>query len=241
MSMTDEELIREIESQRGLMMAVATGGPRIETVNPEYLARRRRIQAELDTRGLVDPIPYWDLWAWYGKWSSGDLPTYQSRREYISGLYQPLLERVRAGGVPAAGRVFEEPTGWPRADRDLQEMRRLLEQAQTEPQFQAVGLFSREILITVAQMVFDPARHQTPDGVIPSATDAKRMLEAFITSELQGEPNEATRRHARAALDVANDLQHRRTATFRSAALCAEATTSVMNLIAIISGRRDPK
>ncbi len=239
--MTDEELIREIECQRGLMMAVATGGPRIETVNPEYLARRRRIQAELDTRGLVDPIPYWDLWAWYGKWSSGDLPTYQSRREYISGLCQPLLERIGAGAGPAAARVFEEPTGWPRADRDLQEMRRLLEQAQTEPQFQAVGLFSREILITVAQMVFDSARHHTPDGVIPSATDAKRMLEAFLTSELQGEPNEATRRHARAALDVANDLQHRRTATFRSAALCAEATTSVVNLIAIISGRRDPR
>jgi hypothetical protein len=35
-------------------------------------------------------------------------------------------------------------------------------------------------------------------------------------------------------------LQHKRTASFRDAALCSEATTSVVNLIAIIAGRRDP-
>jgi hypothetical protein len=57
--------------------------------------------------------------------------------------------------------------------------------------------------------------------------------------ELAGGINEAARRHAKATLDVANDLQHRRTATFRDAALCAEATTSVINLVAIISGRRN--
>ena len=38
---------------------------------------------------------------------------------------------------------------------------------------------------------------------------------------------------------LTNDLQHHRTATFRQAALCAEATASVVNLVAIISGRRD--
>jgi hypothetical protein len=38
--------------------------------------------------------------------------------------------------------------------------------------------------------------------------------------------------HAKAALDLANDLQHRRTAGFRDAALWAEATSAVVNLIA---------
>jgi hypothetical protein len=65
------------------------------------------------------------------------------------------------------------------------------------------------------------------------------MIEAYINKELAGSTNEASRRHAKAALDLANDLQHKRTAHFRQAALCAEATNSVMNLIAIISGRRD--
>ena len=66
------------------------------------------------------------------------------------------------------------------------------------------------------------------------------MLEAYLDKELAGGANKIARQHARAALDLANELQHRRTAIFRQAALCAEATASVVNLIAIVSGQRDP-
>lgn len=238
--MTDAELIHAIEAQRGLMVAVATGGPRIQSVNDEYIARREQIRAELRERGLQDPNPYPDLWAWYGKWSSGDLPSYQSRRVYLADLYNPLIERIRRGPPAQGAELFGEPTGWARVDRTLGEIRRLLEQAKTEEQFQAIGLYCREALISLAQHVYDPARHSTADGVKPTDTDAKRMLEAYLAVELGGGANEVARKHARAALDLANQLQHRRTADFRQAALCAEATAAVVNLVAIISGRRDP-
>jgi len=52
---------------------------------------------------------------------------------------------------------------------------------------------------------------------------------------------EAIRKHAKVSLTLANDLTHRRTAEFRDAAMCAEATNSVVNIIAIISGRRDKR
>lgn len=104
---------------------------------------------------------------------------------------------------------------------------------------QAIGHASREILITLAQEVYVAANHAPADGVKPSQTDAKRMLDGYISVELSGSSNEALRRHAKAAVDVANDLQHRRTATFREAALCAEATTSVVNIVATIAGRRN--
>ena len=65
------------------------------------------------------------------------------------------------------------------------------------------------------------------------------MLEAYIAEELKGKPNEEIRRHARASLDLANKLTHSRTADFRLAALCAEATNAVVNILSIISGRRD--
>jgi hypothetical protein len=65
------------------------------------------------------------------------------------------------------------------------------------------------------------------------------MLDGYIAQELAGAPHEGVRRHAKAALALANDLQHHRTADYRQAALCAEATTSVVNLIAIVCGRRD--
>lgn len=235
--MSDDELVIEIEAQRALMIAIATGGPRIQEVNDQYISRRTKIGAELQRRCLKDPNPYADLWAWYGRWSAGDMPSWQSRRAYVSGIYQPLIDQVRTGFVSA--QVFEEPTGWARVDRGIYETRRRLEQAENEEQFQAVGLLCREVLISVAQVVFDPQRHSTEDGVRPSGTDAKRMIDAYIAVELGGGANEGARRHAKAALALADDLQHHRTASFRQAALCAEATASAVNIIAILSGRRD--
>ncbi|SMH29778.1 hypothetical protein [Mesorhizobium australicum] len=134
--------------------------------------------------------------------------------------------------------VFEEPTGWQKVDRQLQEMRARLDAADTEEQYQAVGLLCREVLISVAQEVYDPSRHAPIDDKTPSDTDAKRMLEAIFEEELKGSSNEEARAHAKAAVRLALALQHKRLADFRTAALCAEGTWSVVNMLAIIAGRR---
>lgn len=134
--------------------------------------------------------------------------------------------------------VFEEPTGWQKVDRQLQEMRLRLDSAETEEQYQGVGLLCREVLISVAQEVYDPARHPLIDDKTPSYTDAKRMLEAIFEAELRGSSNEEARAHAKAAVRLALALQHKRLADFRTAALCAEGTWSVVNMLAIIAGRR---
>jgi hypothetical protein len=237
--MTDAELVSEIEAQRSLMVTVATGGPRIEEVQQEYALRRTRIAHELQRRGLDDPNPHGDLWAWHGRWSSGDMPQYRLRRIHLSEMYQPLIDAIKSGAGVVGSRVFDEPTGWDRVDRGLRAIRASLARAGAEEDFQAVGLLCRETLISLAQVVYNPALHPTEDGVQPSTTDAKRMLSAYIVKELSGSSNEGVRNHAKAALRLANDLQHHRTATFMQAALCAEASTSVVNLIAIISGRRN--
>lgn len=157
-----------------------------------------------------------------------------------------IVEVKRISGNPVFGyqqangrvEVFEEPTGWQKVDRQVQEVRLQLDTAEAEEQFQAVGLLCRETLISVAQEIFDPFKHSPTDGIMPSETDAKRMLEAFLEAELGGTINEEARAHARAALRLALALQHKRTADFRTAALCAEATFSVVNITAIIGGRR---
>ncbi len=221
------------------MVAVSTGGPRIESINPEYRRAYTSAEVELQRRSISNTIPFSDLWDWYGRWNSGDLPSWESRRIYLADLFNPLLGQVRAYGYGRAPRA-EEATGWEKVDRTVDEFRRRLAEAQTEEQFQVVGLLCREALISLGQAVYHPDRHPSPDGIDPSPTDAKRMLSAYVAVELTGGSNEAVRRHARASVDLAVELQHRRTATFREAALCAEATTSVINVIAIISGRRDP-
>ncbi|MFA6231206.1 MAG: hypothetical protein WC617_13695 [Rhodanobacter sp.] len=134
--------------------------------------------------------------------------------------------------------VFEEPTGWLKVDRQLQEMRLRLDSAETEEQFQSVGLLCREVLISVAQEVYDPTRHPPVDDRTPSDTDAKRMLDAIFESELKDSSTEEARAHAKAAVRLALALQHKRMAEFTTAALCAEGTWSVVNMLAIIAGRR---
>ena len=157
-----------------------------------------------------------------------------------------LLESSQISGKPvfapgkggARSEVFSAPTGWQKVDRQLQEVRLQLDTADVEEQYQVVGLLCRETLITVAQEVFNPSRHCPVGNGTPSETDAKRMLESIFETELAGSANEEARGHAKAALRLALALQHKRTADFRMAALCAEATTSVVNLLAVLGRRR---
>lgn len=239
--MTDEELIEEIEAQRSLMIAVATGDyARIRSENEDYKARRQRIREELVRCHLPDPNPFYDLERWYGKWSSGDLPTYASRRTYISEMYESLINTLHRGPAQVGSDLFIEATGWTKVDRTVDKIREALETASVEEEFQTIGLLCRECLISLAQAIYDPRIHGPSDGTRPSDTDANRMIESYIAHELPGGSNEEIRRNVKAALSLASALVHRRTAEFRDAAICAEATISVINLMAIISGRRTP-
>jgi hypothetical protein len=233
--MTDAELLETLDKMRATMIAVATGGPRIPQVNGQFQQQCREVTEELASRGIEHKLPFGDLWEWYGRWSEDDLPTYASRRAYVAQLFEPITSSVRQ-----IHHTQTEPTGWALVDRQMQEARNRLLQAKSEEQFQAVGLMCREALISLAQEVFDPSKHPTEPGVKVSATDYKRMIEAYIAITFAGGSAEEVRRHARSALDLALRLQHQRTANFRDAAICVEATRSVVSIIAIASGRRDP-
>lgn len=232
------KLIGAIETQKALMIAIATGGPRIKDVNREYEDRRLQIKESLSPLEVEDPNPYPDLWTWYGKWSDGTLPSYQSRRRYIMDLYEPLLDALRLNKTFAV--QPHEPTGWARVDRSMEKIVKALELSKNEEDFQSVALLCREAAISLAQAIYDPQKYGTLDGVSASSTDAKRMLEAYIAKELGSQSHEYHRKFARAVVELAVNLQHRRTATFHDAALCAEATRAIVNSIAILSGQRDP-
>jgi len=232
---TKAETQRHLDCLKATLISVSTGGPRIDLVNGEYQHHYREATAGLLEHGISDPLPFQDLWAWYGRWSEGDLPKYADRRAHVAKIFQPFAAQL-AGQV---GRGIEI-TGWDRLDRTMRKATSTLRGAQNEEDFQGVGHLCREALISLAQAVWDAERHPILDGVSSSPTDAKRMLEAYILVEIRSASNEAARKLARASLDLSNTLQHRRTATFRDAALCLEATTSVVNVIAIVAGRRDP-
>jgi hypothetical protein len=232
------ELEQLIESQIDLLIAVATGGPSIQSKNQEYRERRKLISDKIQTLSKKDPNPFVDLWAWYGRWSSGDLPSYKSRREYIRNIYRPLLEELAGFPDMKSSAPIHEPTGWAKVDRTVDKIITTLAEAKVEEDFQAVGLLCRECLISLAQAVYNPKAHKSIDGTEPSKTDAYRMLETYFSSEFPGSEYEALRRHAKASLSLANELQHKRTAKYKDAALCSEATRTVVNIVAITSDKR---
>ena len=157
-----QSILKSVDWIKTMMIAVATGGPRINEVKAEFGKKYDEVAEELASRGVRSRFPYRDLCQWYERWSSGDMPSWQSRRNFINDLADDIILSIREAstGIVAA----HEPTGWKRVDRTVTEARNRLASARTEEQFQAVGLLCREILISLAQAVFDSERHLTLDG-----------------------------------------------------------------------------
>lgn len=224
-------LLAEMIIHRAMMTNVATGGTRIQEVNDYYIAREFRIRNGLPADVKYEN-PHADLWAWYKHWN-GNFGSYAERRQYVREMFNPVIAALsRRSTVAMPGR---EPTGFERVDRAMRKARSQFEVASAEEDYQAIGLLCREVIISLAQAVFDPDLHETLDGVTASATDANRMLEAYIGHVFPGGSNKEVRAHARASLALTLNLQHRRTATKQLAALCVEATASTTAVISIIA------
>jgi hypothetical protein len=228
-------LLSELLIQRSLMISVATGGDRIQDVDDYYRAREARIRQNLPEE-VEYPNPHKDLWEWYHHWDT-NFGQYKERRHYIRQLFGSAIDTISRRSNLLI--VQREATGWEKVDRALSKARAQLDRSSAEEDFQGVGLICREVLISLAQAVYDPSEHQSVDGVSPSSTDANRMLEAFVAHEFPGESYKEVRAHARASLALALNLQHRRTATRQLAALCVEATASTVAVVSIIARSRN--
>ena len=142
--------------------------------------------------------------------------------------------------------LFDSSTGWEKVDLTMAELRKQWNAAATPVAFQNVGV-RREALISLAQAVFDPQRHPALDGDVQdcSPTDFKRMLKRYLAAEMKGAANKEIRKcvksayaFATSAYDLANKVQHDPNANYRNAALCVQATFSVVGLIQIMAGQR---
>ena len=144
--------------------------------------------------------------------------------------------------------LFDSSTGWEKVDLTMAELRKQLDAASTPVAFQSVGVPCREALISLAQAVFDPQRHPALDGDVQdcSPTDFRRMLKRYLAAEMKGAANKEIRKcvnsaydFATSAYDLATRVQHDPNANYRIAALCVQATFSVVGLIQVMAGQRD--
>lgn len=230
-----DRLMIILESLKNIMISVATNGPKTKEKNNEYVALKNEASLLLDKFDLIDPNPYTDLWNWHGKWTDGSMPTYHVRRQFISDMYQELFEQLSNVGKNIATAPADEPTGWERVDRTWSKIKENMRTAKNEEDFQSIGLQCREIIISVAQVVYDPEIHISSDVVKISKTDAKRMIESYLNVVCPGSSNKEIRTYAKTAYDLSNILQHRRNATKKDALICMEVSRSVINLLNVLA------
>lgn len=235
-TITKEQLIQNIGFLKNTMISVATGGQRIQDINDQYIYKYTVADKALQKLNFKNPNPYKDLWEWYDKWKS-TFSKYSERSTYINEMYNSLIQILEENEERDYLSVTVDLTDWERIERSVKEIRLRQNIAKTEEQFQAVGFLSRETIITLAQAVYNKDKHPIIDRTEVSKTDAKRMLEAYIAIELSGSRNEILRKYARATLDLANELTHKRTANQKDASICSTAMISLINLIGTLEGR----
>ena len=126
---------------------------------------------------------------------------------------------------------------WKTIEEAQREIAGLAQSATSDDDVRTVGLRCRELIISLAQEVFDAAHHLPAGSAAPSDTDSKAMLDAYLGSELHGSSHEDARRYVRATLQLANAVTHKRPADDFDAGLAAVATDSLVGLIRYIAGR----
>lgn len=225
-----EEILREIENIKQVLISVATGESLINDVQADYQRQYFELDKYLKLLGVDNPNTISNLWDWYKRWKSPDLDSYAKRRAFFNNLYEGLITMIVAS--PEQSSLYDyELTGWERVDRSIYEMQKILSYASTEEQFQSIGFYGRETLITIALEVYNGNIHISEEKIEVSKTDAKRMLTDYLSYELAGPSNEDSRRFAKAAVSLANSLTHDRMAKKRDAKLCFASVASVVSII----------
>jgi len=231
-----QELLKNIEYLKNVMVSVATGGQRIQDVDTEYQKIFNKVGSALKKIDVDNPNNYRSLWDWYGKWKA-DFSKYQERRDYIKGVYEPLLALFSDVEDENIFDVKVNLSDWERIRRGIIEINKREKQAENEEQFQAVGMLCRELIISLAQAVYNPEFHPSLDDIEISKTDAKRMLESYIAVTLAGAGNEELRSYTKTTNKLANTLTHKRTATKKEMMLCTSATLALINFIGVLEDK----
>ena len=236
-----ESILRLIEEEKETLIKAGTGVIQIRDKNENegYKRRHQYLILLLKQLGLEPVHRYNDLWDWYNDYKQRDLDTYQSRRTFIRGIYAPLIDTLENSEENTTTLLHYEPTGWDLVDDGVNRMKEVLISAEKTLDYQSVGMYGRELLITLAQAVFDKAKHPSTDGTDIGAADSKRMLDAYIHYCMHKKSKEREVKFAKAAVDFSNELTHNRTATAMDAELCYNAVLSTVHIIRTLNKYND--
>lgn len=234
-----DQMMKELESIRDILISVSTGGPRFQEVESKYKSLHSTLSQKCKQLNIVYNNGFDSLWEWYGRYRNG-LPSYQSRREFIQNLLAPTFQAFDNENIsPSLTTPIIELEDWERIKRTVIKIKQESNVAKNEEDFQQIGLLCREVIISLAQNIYNPEIHGAVDekGTEIGETDAVRMIGNYIKVRLAGSSNEELRVYAKATNKLANLLTHKRDANKQDMLLSVSATMALINFIGILEDK----
>lgn len=193
--------------------------------------------------GTFDP-PYRDFNTFTKYWKTqGASGSWQARRDLLDADFEPLhklLDEREAGSIESNLATAISPhkvTGWPRVDEELSELRRHFETASTRQDYSNVGNDVVAVLEVLSATVYDHALHGHADESEPPVANTKSRLDRYIEVALPGRTNAELRKLARASVELAQAVKHRReTVTRLEAGVAADSVILLTNMLRRIQG-----
>ena len=233
------QLRDELNAIKDLMISVATGGPKIQSVEARYKSLQASIAPQCKLLNITYNNSFSSLWDWYARWSN-EMPHYQERRQFVNDLFAPTFEAFSNDGTsPSIATPIVELCDWERINRTVEKIKQNSTTAKNEEDFQQVGLLCRDVIISLAQAVYDPEIYGATDeeGKPIGKDDAMRMIGNYLNVCLTGSSNGELRAYAKATNKLANSLTHGRNATKKEMMLCVSATIALINFIGILEDK----
>lgn len=173
-----ESILRLIEEEKKTLINAGTGVIQIrdQKENDEYKQKHRHLTGLIKQLGLEPVHEYNDLWDWYNDYNLRGLDKYQQRRVFIRDIFKPLEDTLSNSEDTNIDFLHYEPTGWDKVDDGIASMKDVLISADKTMDYQSVGMYGRELLITLAQTVFDKDKHPSTDGTDIGSADSKRII-----------------------------------------------------------------
>ncbi len=229
------KLKQKIETVKNIMISVATNGSLIKNEESRYLNLQAEITNDCKRLNLIYNNFYASLWDWRGKWKA-DFATYKERRNYIQDLFSETFTYFEEIESSQNIETFVELRNWDRIERTIIKIKKEANSAKNEEDFQTVGLLCRDIIISLAQSVYNPEIHGKYDenNIEIGSSDAVRMLKNYINIVLVGKDNKELRDYIKAANAIANQLTHKRSATKKDMLLAMSSTISLINIVGIL-------
>lgn len=163
--------------------------------------------------------------------------SYAARRSYLDEMFEPVEYSLSSRVTESADQNLIDPFSeefaptWSIVHAEMDELRRRFASARTEQDYCSIGAACVRILEHLGEVAFDAAVHLR-EGMPPPPRDKTKLRFDLVIEHAAGGPDhEVVRKTARAVVELAHEVKHRRTPTRRDAGIASDAVIMLVSLL----------